>query len=132
MEEIVRPTGVKMIARFEALAGIGLTLFGLGLVALSDLIPLGDISISHLGKEGVVIYGSASIVLGILSFLVALGIWSLKEWGRRTAILSCLAGIFVPLFVAGLLGEFLFVFNLIVYPLVIFYLSVEDVREKYK
>lgn len=127
-----RPSLVKIIARFEALTGLGVLCFGIVLVALSDLIPKGDLSISDLGKDGIMVYGYSAIVLGIISFIVATGVWSLSDAGRRAAIISMVVGIFVPILVAGYLGQITFVFNLIIYPLVIYYLSREDTRKYYK
>jgi hypothetical protein len=127
-----RPFIIKTVASMEALAGLGEFFLGIGLVALSDLIPKGDLSISHLGTSGIQIYGYSSIVLGILSFLVSGGVWSLTNFGRRIALGAMVVGLFVPIFVAGVLGQLTFFFNLIVYPLVIYYLMREETRKLYK
>jgi hypothetical protein len=131
-EEVVRPPMVKMIARFEILAGLGLLFFGMGILALAELIVKSDLGLALLGIGGLQIYGWASIALGIISFLVALGIWSMSSGGRNLALVACLPGIFIPLVVGGYLGQLTFVITLIIYPLVIYYLSREDVKEKYK
>ena len=127
-----RPFIIKSVASMEALAGLGEFFFGVGLVALSDLIPKGDLSISHLGTGGILIYGYSSMVLGILSFMVSAGVWSLTNFGRRIALVAMVIGLFIPVFVAGVLGELTFIFNLIVYPLVIYYLLREDTQKYYK
>jgi hypothetical protein len=127
-----RPFIIKTVASMEALAGLGEFFFGIGLVALSDLIPKGDLSISHLGTGMIQIYGYSSIVLGILSVLVSGGVWSLSNLGRRIALGAMVIGLFVPIFVAGVLGQQTFFFNLIVYPLVIYYLMREETRKLYK
>lgn len=127
MEEVVRPYGVKLIARLESLAGLALIGLGIGVVALRDIISKGTISLSELGPDGLLLYGYSSIGLGILAFLIALGVWSMSSKGRKMAIVCCVVGIFVPIFLAGLLGQMTFMFNLIVYPLIIYYLSMEDV-----
>jgi hypothetical protein len=129
--EEVRPYGVKVIARLELLAGMALIGFGAGIIALSDIIPLGDLGISALGKGGLIIYGGAAIVLGILSLLLATGVWSMTSVGRKLALVSCMVGIFVAISVAGILGQVTFVFDLVVYPMIIYYLSVKNVRDRY-
>lgn len=126
-----RPFIIKSVASMEALAGLGEFFFGVGLVALSDLIPKGDLSISDLGTGGILIYGYSAIALGILSFLVSAGVWSLSNLGRKIALVAMVIGLFIPVFVAGVLGQLTFFFNLIVYPLVIYYLMREDTRKLY-
>ena len=127
-----RPFMIKTVASMEALSGLGEVFFGVGLVALSDLIPKGDLNISHLGTGGILIYGYSSMALGILSFLVSAGVWSLSNLGRRIALVAMVIGLFIPVFVAGVLGQLTFFFNFIVYPLVIYYLMREDTRKLYK
>jgi hypothetical protein len=127
-----RPFIIKTVASMEALGGLGEFFLGIGLVALSDLIPKGDLSISHLGMGGIQIYGYSAMVLGILSFLVSAGVWSLSDLGRRIALVAMVIGLFIPVFIAGALGQLTFFFNFIVYPLVIYYLMREDTRKLYK
>lgn len=127
-----RPVLIKMISSMEALAGVGEFFLGVGLVALSGLIPKGDLSISHLGTQKILIYGYSSMALGILSFLVAAGVWSLSEFGRKLALVSMVLGLFIPVIVAGVLGQLTFFFNFIVYPLVIYYLMRKETKEFYK
>jgi hypothetical protein len=127
-----RPFIVKAIASMETLGGLGELGWGIGLVLLSGLIPKGNLSISHLGTGGILIYGYSSILLGILSFLVALGVWSLRKVGRNVALVAMAIGLFIPIFVAGVLGQLTFIFNLIVYPLMIYYLMREETKKIYK
>jgi uncharacterized membrane protein (DUF2068 family) len=127
-----RPFIVKAIASMETLGGLGELGWGIGLVLLSGLIPKSTLSIAQLGTGGILIYGYSSIGLGVLSFLVALGIWSLRMVGRNIALVAMAIGLFIPIFVAGVLGQLTFVFNLIVYPLVIYYLMREETRKLFK
>lgn len=127
-----RPVIIKLVASMEALSGLGEFLLGVGLVALSDLIPKGDLNISHLGTGKILIYGYSSMALGILSFLVSAGVWSLLKLGRKIALVAMVIGLFIPVFVAGVLGQLTFFFNFIVYPLVIYYLMREETKKYYK
>lgn len=130
-DEVVRPYGVGIIARLELLAGIALVCFGAGVIALADIIPKGDISISTLSPSQIVLYGSAGVALGVLAIVLAVAVWSMTTLGRRAALVCCVVGLFIPIFVAGLLGQVTYVFNLIVYPIIIYYLAREDVGKAF-
>jgi len=127
-----RPFLVKTIASMEALGGLGELCWGIALVALSDLIPKANLGISQLGTGGLLIYGYSSILLAILSFLVSLGVYSLANIGRKMALFCMLVGLFVPIVVAVLLGQLTFIFNLLLYPLFIYYLMRKETRAIYK
>lgn len=127
-----RPFLVKTIATMEALGGLGELCWGIALVALSDLIPKGNIGLSQMGTSGLLLYGYSSIVLAIISFLVAAGVYSLAGFGRKLALFCMVIGLIIPILVAALLGQLIFIFNLILYPMFMLYLMQAETKKLYK
>ncbi|HKW43042.1 MAG TPA: DUF2127 domain-containing protein [Thermoplasmata archaeon] len=84
-----RPRGIAILAILQILVSIALLIGGLVLLVVPALPPSTDVML----EAAVFAMGPVLILLGLLSFLVAWGLWTLKPWARKVAIIFALISI---------------------------------------
>ena len=113
-----RPTGITILAILEVLGGLALLLGGAAITALGGLVGLG------LGAA----FGGILIIFGLLSFVVAFGLWTGKEWAWLVAlILSGLGALFDLVSIVIGLG-YGSILSLLIDVAIIYYLTRPHVR----
>jgi uncharacterized membrane protein (DUF2068 family) len=78
-----RPRGIIVLAILQVLASLALLLGGLAVMAAGGLVVSPDL----LPGTSALALGAALILLGLISFVIAGGLWSLKPWARTLGII---------------------------------------------
>lgn len=126
-----RPLGVSIIAILNVISGIIMLIGGVGLAAVGSALPTmttvnpnagGQMAlVGLLGGGAAAAAGAVLIVLGIVSFIVAWGLFKGKGWAWTvTIILSAISVIMGIVSLVG--GNFGAVVNIIIAGVVIYYL----------
>jgi hypothetical protein len=125
-----RPLGVSIIAILNVISGIIMLIGGVGLAAVGSALPTmttvnpnagGQMALVGLLGGGAAAVGAVLIVLGIVSFIVAWGLFKGKGWAWTvTIILSAISVIMGIISLVG--GNFGAVVNIIIAGVVIYYL----------
>jgi hypothetical protein len=112
-----RPTGITILAVLEILGGLALLLGGAGLAIVGAV----------LGSGLVAALGGLSVILGLVSFVVAYGLWTGRPWAWTIALV--LGGINVLLGIVSIAsGGYGSVFGLLISLIIIYYLTRPHVR----
>ena len=113
-----RPLGITILAILEILGGLALLAGGAGLAAAAAFGVFGF---------GFAALGGLLVILGLLSFVVAFGLWTGRGWaltiGMILAIISVITNI-----VSIASGSFGSIFGLIIALIIIYYLTRPHVR----
>src|SRR5208283_835692 len=94
-----RPKGITILAILEALGGIYLLVSGLQEIS----VPAMPSSLAGYGFQSAVIrmipnvLGTVLIIIGLVSLLLAWGMWTGKRWARMTALIFAILSIIVNL-----------------------------------
>jgi uncharacterized membrane protein (DUF2068 family) len=119
-----RPTGVAILAILEAIVGVYYLVTGLGefrAAAIMRSLALYGIS------TGIVrmiprVLGTALIIVGLLSILLAWGLWTGKGWARMVALLFAILAIILSLISFHILG-------LVIDVIIVYYLTRPNVKQ---
>ena len=100
-----RPTGVAILAILEVIMGVYYLITGFGEFLTSAIIPL-----VHS------VLGTMLIIVGLLSILLAWGLWTSKGWARMVAlvfaILAIILGLIPPFHIIGQVIEVIIIYYL--------------------
>ena len=125
-----RPTGVTIIAILNVISGIVMLVGGLGLGAISSILPTmttldpnasGQLAVAGLLGVGGIAVGGILIILGIISFVVAWGLLKGKGWAWSVTLILSIISIVIGVIsmVAGSIGS---IVNIIIAGIIIYYL----------
>ncbi len=116
-----RPTGVTILAIIWFLGSLLLLVGGMGLLTVGALV-LGPVAM---------VLGALLLVLGLFGFFVGWGLWGLKPWARKLAMILALVNIAVTIYnvVRGSWGD---IFTIVIYAIVLFYLTRPGVRAAFE
>jgi len=125
-----RPTGVTIIAILNIISGIIMLAGGLGLAAISSVLPTmttidpnagGQMALAGLvGGAGIAV-GGILIILGIISFIVAWGLLKGKGWAWSLTLILSIISIIIGI-VSMAAGNFGSIINIIIAGIIIYYL----------
>ena len=125
-----RPTGVTIIAILNIISGIVMLIGGVGLAAISSILPTmttidpnasGQMAVAGLlGAAGVAV-GGILIILGIISFIVAWGLLKGKGWAWSLTMILSIISIIIGI-VSLVAGSFGSIVNIIIAGIIIYYL----------
>lgn len=125
-----RPTGVTIIAILNIISGIIMIAGGLGLAAISSVLPTmttidpnagGQMALAGLvGGAGIAV-GGILIILGIISFIVAWGLLKGKGWAWSLTLILSIISIIIGI-VSMAAGNFGSIINIIIAGIIIYYL----------
>lgn len=118
-----RPTGVIILVVLEVISGIFALLAGLAFSALGAfmMFPAGGMPEFLAALVGVL--GFVFIILGIVSFLLAYGLWNGRVWAWTWALIFAVIGIIIGL--VQLPGS---IVGIIINLIVIYYLTRAHVK----
>jgi hypothetical protein len=96
-----RPTGVMILAGLEALVGLGFLGFG-ALMGMGGAALFGGTILGALAG----MFGMVMVLLGLVAFVIAWGLWMGKDWALMVAMVFAVLGILAGLVTlpAGLFG----------------------------
>jgi hypothetical protein len=122
-----RPIGITILVILQILAGIfDLLIVALLLIAYAVAFSFLGMTLSGLGIfliPLVVVF----LILGILSFILAFGLWTGKHWAWVSTVILSVIGIALSV-VGAILGNYLDVVLIVLYVLMLAYLSTNGVR----
>ncbi len=118
-----RPRGIVILAILQVLASLALLLVGLAVMAAGGLVVSPDL----LPGTSALALGATLILLGLISFVIAGGLWSLKPWARTLGIIFAIGAL-----VAGIAsmatGNYDDVVSVIIDLLLLWYLTRPGVK----
>jgi uncharacterized membrane protein (DUF2068 family) len=118
-----RPRGIAILAVLQILASVALLVGGLVISVAAGLPPSTDVQ----GEAAAFALGTVLILLGILSLIVAWGLWTLQPWARKVALVF--AGISLATDVASIVtGNYGSAVTLLIDLSLIWYLTRPGVR----
>jgi len=121
-----RPTGVTILAVLEILSGLFMLLAGLAFGILGAAFMGGEGMMGVLGPfMGAV--GLLFVVLGLVAFVLAYGLWKGLGWAWTIALILAVIGIIAGL-VSLLTGGFQNVLTLIIQLIIVYYLTRPHVK----
>jgi len=119
-----RPMGVTILAILEALAGLYYLITGVGDFIAAAVIR--SLMLAGMPSEIVPmlprVVGSMLIIFGLLSLLLAWGLWVGKGWARMTALVFAIVAIILSILSFHLIG-------IIIDALIIYYLTRPNVKQ---
>jgi len=118
-----RPKGIAVLAVLQILASLALLVGGLFLVVAASIPPSIDVQ----GEAGAFALGTALILLGVLSLIVAWGLWTLQPWARKVAMLFAIVSLGTDV-VSIVTGNYENAVALLIDLLLIWYLTRPSVR----
>ena len=118
-----RPRGIAILAVLQVLASLALLVGGLILVIAASLPPSIDVQ----GEAGAFALGTVLILLGVLSLIVAWGLWTLQPWARKVAMLFAIVSLGTDV-VSIVTGNYENAVALLIDLLLIWYLTRPSVR----
>src|SRR5208337_3186363 len=117
-----RPTGVAILAILEAIAGVYYLVTGFGEFLASAIIR----SLSGIAPDIIPmiphVLGSLLIFVGLLSLLLAWGIWTGKGWARMVALVFAILAIILSLISFHIVG-------LVIDVIIVYYLTRPNVKQ---
>jgi len=124
MSSVGRPTGVAILAILEAIAGVYYLVTGYGEFIATSIIR----TLARSGIPSDIIplisrfVGAVLIIFGLVSLLLAWGLWTGKGWARMTALVFAILSIIVSLISFHLIG-------LVIDVVIIYYLTRPNVKQ---
>lgn len=120
MPQKTRPTGVTILAALEGLAGIAYLLGAVALMVVGAMIPMMELPLFLSALAGA--FGLVLLVLALVSFLLAYGLFTGRGWAWFWALVFAVVGILVALVEAmGSMGSA--ITPLVLHLIVIYYLT---------
>ncbi len=119
-----RPTGVAILAILEAFVGVYYLITGFGeFVAAAVIRSLALSGISHDVMAMIPrVLGTMLIIVGLLSILLAWGIWTGKGWARMVALVFAIVAIILSLISLHFVG-------LVIDVIIVYYLTRPNVKQ---
>src|SRR5213076_1229296 len=115
-----------LLAVLQILASLALVVSGLVLLVTAGLPPSIDVQ----GEAAAFALGTALVLLGILSLIVAWGLWTLQPWARKVAILFAIVSLGTDV-VSIVTGNYENAVALLIDLLLIWYLTRPAVRSAF-
>jgi len=127
MSTVTRPFGITLLALLHVLQAILFLVGGIALIALGALIGRGFFGVHRLLSGAASLIGVVVVVVGLLYFGLAWGLWSGKGWAWTVSLLLAALGIIVSLIslLGGGVGALIV---LILDAIIIYYLLTPRVR----
>jgi len=113
-----RPTGIAILAILEAVVGVYYLATG---IRASIYLTLARLALGLPSIDSRFV-GVVLIIIGLVSLLLAWGLWSGKGWARMTALVFAILSIIASLFSRHLIG-------LIIDIIIVYYLTRPDVKQ---
>ena len=113
-----RPTGVAILAILEAIAGVYYLAIGISASIYLTLARL-SFGIPPIDSRFV---GAVLIIIGLVSLLLAWGLWTGKGWARMTALVFAILSI-----IASLISRHLII--IVIDIIIIYYLTRPNVKQ---
>jgi len=119
-----RPTGVAILAILEAFVGIYYLITGFGeFVAAAVIRSLALSGITHDVMAMIPrVLGTMLMIVGLLSILLAWGIWTGKGWARMVALVFAIVAIILSLISLHFVG-------LVIDVIIVYYLTRPNVKQ---
>ena len=119
-----RPTGVAILAILEAFVGVYYLITGFGeFVAAAVIRSLALSGITHDVMTMIPrVLGTMLIIVGLLSILLAWGIWTGKGWARMVALVFAIVAIILSLISLHFVG-------LVIDVIIVYYLTRQNVKQ---
>ncbi|MEM3637250.1 MAG: hypothetical protein QXX17_07110 [Conexivisphaerales archaeon] len=121
---VQRPTGVAIIAILAALGGIAFIFLGIVVAFASGLVA--SLAANGLIAGFVGLLGGVMMVLGLLYLGLAYGFWTGKGWAWTVGVVLMILGIIIG--IAGLLVSLGSVVSILIYLLILYYLTRPHVK----
>lgn len=119
-----RPTGVAILAILEGIVGIYYLVAGFGEFIAAAVIR--SLALSGIAPEIMPIIprvlGTLLMIVGILSLLLAWGIWTGKGWARMAALVLAILSIILSLISFHIIG-------LVIDAIIVYYLTRPNVKK---
>jgi hypothetical protein len=119
-----RPTGVAILAILEAIAGVYYLVTGFGEITAASII--GTLARSGIPSDIIPLIprflGVLLIIFGLVSLLLAWGLWTGKGWARMTALVFAILSIIVSLISFHIIG-------LVIDIIIVYYLTRSNVKQ---
>lgn len=130
MEKRERPLGITILAILEAIGGIiyltGILIIGLFLEMISEFVPATLPRAGFLkGFLGLIILVAAIVllILGLISFLLAYGLWTGKGWAWTLTFIFSIIGILL-----GLVSLPAVIITILINVVILYYLTRPHVK----
>ena len=124
MSSVSRPMGVAILAILEAVAGIYFLITGFGEFLTASIIR--SLALSGIPAEVFPMIpraiGALLILFGLVSILLAWGLWTGKGWARMVAFVFAILGIILNVISFHIIG-------LIIDVILIYYLTRHNVKQ---
>jgi len=119
-----RPTGVAILAILEAFVGVYYLITGFGeFVAAAVIRSLALSGITHDVMAMIPrVLGTILMIVGLLSILLAWGIWTGKGWARMVALVFAIVAIILSLISLHFVG-------LVIDVIIVYYLTRPNVKQ---
>lgn len=119
-----RPTGVAILAILEAFVGVYYLITGFGeFVAAAVIRSLALSGITHDVMAMIPrVLGTMLMIVGLLSILLAWGIWTGKGWARMVALVFAIVAIILSLISLHFVG-------LVIDVIIVYYLTRPNVKQ---
>lgn len=127
-----RLAGVEILAKMEFLSALAFSGFGLALLLSAELISSVPYSLGKLGEEKLVMLGWNYLILGILSAIIGISIYSMREFGRRLALILAIVTIVIIIIGLFYLSMLIGIIDIILNTVVIIYLTRRKVVYQYR
>jgi uncharacterized membrane protein (DUF2068 family) len=112
-----RPTGITILAVLEVIGGLALLLGGAGSLAGGAII----------GSGGLAGLGAVLLILGLVSFAVAYGLWTGRGWAWTVALILSIISVIIN-GVSIAFGNYGSIVGLIIALIIIYYLTRPHVK----
>ncbi|MBD3159255.1 MAG: hypothetical protein GF309_10740 [Candidatus Lokiarchaeota archaeon] len=109
-----RPLGIAILAILQILGAIFVLVAGVGMIALGAFSPF------------LAILGGIMLLFGFISFYVGYGLWNMKSWAWKVAIIVNIISI-----VLNIIPPINW-FGLIIPIIIVVYLQQEDIKKRFK
>ena len=119
-----RPTGVAILAILEAIVGVYYLVTGFGEFFASAII--GSLARSGISSDLIPMIpralGTVLLIFGLVSLLLAWGLWTGKGWARTVALVFAILGIILSLISFHIIG-------LVIDAIIVYYLTRPNVKK---
>jgi len=109
-----RPLGIAILAILQMLGAIFVLVAGVGMIALGAFSPF------------LAVLGGIMLLFGFISFYVGYGLWNMKSWAWKLAIIVNIISI-----VLNLIPPINW-FGLIIPVIIVIYLQQEDIKKRFE
>jgi hypothetical protein len=123
-----RPLGITILVILQIIIGVIEVLFGL-LLLLGYVLAVSIFGFGMYPGFGLFLlpWGFFSLIFGLLSFILAYGLWTGQGWAWISSVIIAVIGLIFSL-VGLILGSYANVISLVLYALILIYLNTYHVR----